>query len=50
VNASLRDAIRIRRETLIGAGAVVMKDTVEKGVYLPQRAVLFDKTSDQIEI
>lgn len=50
VNASLRDAIRIRRETLIGAGAVVMKDTIEKGVYLPQRAVLFDKTSDQIEI
>ncbi len=50
VNASLRDAIRIRRETLIGAGAVVMKDTLEKGVYLPQRAILFDKTSDQIEI
>ncbi len=50
VNASLRDAIRIKRETLIGAGAVVMKDTIEKGVYLPQRAVLFDKTSDQIEI
>lgn len=50
VNATLRDAIRIRRETLIGAGSVIMKDTIEKGVYLPPRAVLFDKTSDQIEI
>jgi hypothetical protein len=36
--------------TLIGAGAVIMKDTVEKGVYLPPRAQLFDKTSDQIEL
>jgi sugar O-acyltransferase (sialic acid O-acetyltransferase NeuD family) len=50
VNATLRNSITIAPETLISAGAVIMKDTVEKGVYLPQRAKLFDKTSDQIEL
>jgi sugar O-acyltransferase (sialic acid O-acetyltransferase NeuD family) len=48
VNATLRDSITIASETLIGAGAVIMKDTVEKGVYLPQKAILFEKKSDEI--
>ena len=50
VNATLRNSITIAPETLIGAGAVIMKDTVEKGVYLPQRAELFKKKSDEIEL
>jgi sugar O-acyltransferase (sialic acid O-acetyltransferase NeuD family) len=50
VNATLRNSITIAPETLIGAGAVIMKDTVEKGVYLPQRAELFKKQSDEIEL
>jgi sugar O-acyltransferase (sialic acid O-acetyltransferase NeuD family) len=50
VNATLRNAIRIAPYTLIGAGAVIMKSTKEKGVYLPQRAELFAKTSDQVEL
>lgn len=50
VNATIRDSITIAPETLIGAGAVIMKDTVEKGVYLPPRATLFEKKSDQIKI
>ena len=50
VNATLRDAITIAPETLIAAGAIIMKDTVEKGVYLPARSTLFDKKSDEIEI
>lgn len=50
VNASLRDNITIAPGTLIGAGAVIMKDTIEKGVYLPPRAVLFGKNSDEIKI
>ena len=50
VNASLRDNITIAQETLIGAGAVIMKDTVEKGVYLPPRAILFNKKSDEIDL
>jgi sugar O-acyltransferase (sialic acid O-acetyltransferase NeuD family) len=50
VNATLRNSITIAPETLIGAGAVIMKDTAEKGVYLPQRAELFKKKSDEIEL
>ncbi len=50
VNATLRNSIRIATGTLIGAGAVIMKSTKEKGVYLPARAELFSKTSDEIEL
>jgi len=50
VNSTLRDGLTIEKETLIGAGAVIMKNTVEKGVYLPPRAVLFNKKSDEIKI
>src|ERR1700746_1091060 len=50
VNATLRNSIKIARETLIGAGAVIMKDTVERGVYLPERAKLFSKSSSEIEL
>ena len=50
VNATLRNGLTIARETLIGAGAVVMSDTVEQGVYLPERARLSDKKSYEIDL
>jgi sugar O-acyltransferase (sialic acid O-acetyltransferase NeuD family) len=50
VNATLRNSITIAPETLIGAGAIIMKDTVPKGVYLPRRAELFEKKSDEVEL
>jgi sugar O-acyltransferase (sialic acid O-acetyltransferase NeuD family) len=50
VNATLRNSITIAPQTLIGAGAVIMKDTKRKGVYMPERAKLFDKTSDEIDL
>lgn len=50
VNATLRNSITIARSTLIGAGAVIMKDTIEQGVYLPERAKLFSKNSSEIEL
>jgi sugar O-acyltransferase (sialic acid O-acetyltransferase NeuD family) len=50
VNATLRNSIDVAPHTLIGAGAVIMKNTVPKGVYLPQRAELFAKNSDEIEL
>jgi sugar O-acyltransferase (sialic acid O-acetyltransferase NeuD family) len=50
VNATLRNAITIAPETLIGAGAIIMRDTVEQGVYLPERARLFEKKSSEIEL
>lgn len=49
VNATIRDSTRIAPRTLVGAGAVIMRDTVEAGVYLPQRAQLFDKRSNEID-
>jgi len=50
VNSTLRNSIVVAPETLVGAGAVIMKDTKPKGVYLPARAELFEKTSDMIEL
>jgi sugar O-acyltransferase (sialic acid O-acetyltransferase NeuD family) len=50
VNATLRNSIVIAPETLIGAGAVIMKDTVEQGVYLPERARLFEKKSSEVDL
>lgn len=50
VNATLRNSITIAPETLIGAGAIIMKDTVEQGVYLPERARLFSRKSPEIEL
>jgi len=50
VNATLRNSITIAPRSLIGAGAVITSDTVEGGVYVPPRAVLLDKRSDQVEV
>jgi sugar O-acyltransferase (sialic acid O-acetyltransferase NeuD family) len=50
VNSTLRNGLTLAAETLVGAGAVIMKDTVEKGVYLPKRAELFPKKSDAVEL
>jgi sugar O-acyltransferase (sialic acid O-acetyltransferase NeuD family) len=50
VNATLRNSITIAPRTLIGAGAVILSDTVEGGVYVPQRAKLLDKSSDEVDL
>jgi sugar O-acyltransferase (sialic acid O-acetyltransferase NeuD family) len=50
VNATLRNSITIAPETLVGAGALVMSDTVAQGVYLPERAKLFAKKSSEINL
>ena len=50
VNATLRNSITIGEQTLVGAGAIIMKNTAPKSVYLPERAKLFQKTSDEIEL
>ncbi len=50
VNATLRDSLTIAAESLIGAGAVITKDTVEKGVYVPRAAELYGKRSDEIQL
>jgi len=48
MNATIRDGITLAPATLVGAGAVIMQDTVEKGVYVPPRAVLLEKKSDEL--
>ena len=50
VNATLKNSITIAPQTLVGAGAIIMKNTVAKGVYIPQRAELFKKNSDDIDV
>jgi sugar O-acyltransferase (sialic acid O-acetyltransferase NeuD family) len=50
VNATLRNSITIAPETLIGAGAIIMKNTKPKQVYMPDRAKLFPKASDEIDL
>lgn len=50
INATVRNAIAIAPGTLVGAGAIIMKNTRENGVYLPQRATLFEKSSDQMDL
>ena len=50
VNATLRNSITIAPETLIGAGAIIMKNTKPKQVYMPERAKLFSKSSDEIDL
>jgi acetyltransferase-like isoleucine patch superfamily enzyme len=50
VNATVRNSITIAPESLIAAGAVIMKSTVAKGVYYPERAKRAPKSSDEIEL
>ena len=50
VNATIRNAITIAPETLVGAGAIVMADTTPKSVYVPDRTAVFPRTSDKVKI
>ncbi len=50
INSSIRDSITIEKSTLIGAGSIVMKNTIEKGVYIQPRAKVSEKNSDEIKI
>ena len=50
VNSSIAHKVTIARETLLGAGAVISRNTEEKGVYVPPRAVMIDKKSDEIKL
>lgn len=49
VNSTIRDGITIARECIIGAGAVIVKDTVEKGVYVGKAAELYLDDSSKLK-
>jgi sugar O-acyltransferase (sialic acid O-acetyltransferase NeuD family) len=50
VNATLRNNIRIAEFTLVGAGALIMKNTTPRSVFVAERTGRFAKTSDQLDL
>ena len=48
MNSTIRDEVTIARESVIGAGAVILKDTQERGVYVAAGARLLPMPSDRI--
>jgi sugar O-acyltransferase (sialic acid O-acetyltransferase NeuD family) len=50
VNATIRNAITIAPDTLVGAGAVIMADTGAKDVYVPERTAVFPRKSDKVKL
>jgi sugar O-acyltransferase (sialic acid O-acetyltransferase NeuD family) len=48
-NATVRNLITVARESVIGAGAVILRDTQERGVYVGQTARLLPAPSDTLE-
>ena len=50
VNATIGNGVTIAEFTLVGAGALIMKDTTPRAVFAPSRTERFKKTSDQIDL
>jgi sugar O-acyltransferase (sialic acid O-acetyltransferase NeuD family) len=50
VNATLRNSITLGPRTLVGAGALLMKDTQEGEVFVAKRTERFPRTSDQVDL
>ena len=50
VNATLRNSITIAEFTLIGAGALVTKNTEPRSVYVGARSERSSKTSDEVDL
>jgi carbonic anhydrase/acetyltransferase-like protein (isoleucine patch superfamily) len=49
VNATLRDGVKVLDETLVGAGALIMKDTMYRGVYMPEGTEAHRVTSNKLK-
>lgn len=49
VNSTIRNGITIARECVIGAGALILKDTQEKGVYTAKAAELHPLDSSRLK-
>jgi carbonic anhydrase/acetyltransferase-like protein (isoleucine patch superfamily) len=50
VNATIRDSIQIGEYNVIGSGALIMKSTQDKEVYIAERTKPSGKTSDEINL
>lgn len=49
VNSTIRDGITIAPECVIGAGSLILEDTMEKGVYTSEKAKMLPITSDMLK-
>ena len=49
VNASFRDGVTIGSESIIGAGALILRNVKEKSVYIEQQTKLYRLNSEQFE-
>jgi sugar O-acyltransferase (sialic acid O-acetyltransferase NeuD family) len=50
VNSTLHNSTTLEPSTLVGAGAVISKDTVPGGVYVPRRSELLAKKSSEVGV
>lgn len=50
VNSTLAHKVELAEGTLLGAGAIITKNTEENSVYVAPRSVKLDKTSDQLKL
>jgi sugar O-acyltransferase (sialic acid O-acetyltransferase NeuD family) len=48
VNSTLHNEVTLEIETLVAAGAVIANQSVEKGVYLPAKSILYKKNSSEL--
>jgi sugar O-acyltransferase (sialic acid O-acetyltransferase NeuD family) len=50
VNSTLAHRVKLAQGTLVGAGAVITKDTEPESVYVPVRSVKLDKKSSEFDL
>ena len=50
VNATIGHQVTIAKETLVGAGAVITKNTEEASIYVPAKSIKLDKKSSLIKL
>ena len=50
VNATVGHQVIVAKETLVGAGAIITKNTEEASVYVPARSTKLDKKSNWIKL
>ncbi|EAY24264.1 acetyltransferase [Microscilla marina] len=49
VNATIHNEVTLAKATLVGAGAIIRKNTRKKEVYLPAKTILWHKKSDELD-
>lgn len=50
VNATIGHQVKIAKETLVGAGSIITKNTEPLAVYVPAKSVKLDKNSNEIKL